>query len=404
MKDGEIIYEGRRLTLVGSGMSRLAYSDGNGICVKVPVKGREKVGILQNRAEAECLRLDSESGIFPKLYSISDDGKTLAVEECPCIHRKFGEPFYGHTYVFQSNNEDILKAAGNVPIGDFGCRTAVQRVAWGLRVLDAYANIPDIFDQVVSIPKWSDRLSAEQKNDLKITATVVKNVLDGKKDPWSKLVRFWEKHRHLVVLQEMWHDRQWGVRPSTGEFVVIDAGFTKAVQATKHYQRDTVVLPPDKAETGVSGRFCGKPFVEIFSPKGAAVAYGFKTSRGSEYILAKDRMSQRVKKAGLPDDGLHRWMDRAVFVEYSDLTKIMDEFRRNLGDQRPTRIVEAGRKWLALQTLDSSGKWYNSLCLPDAVRIPVKGRHVCEFMLDENNIVKCYHPGHDVTEITELRS
>ena len=49
------------------------------------------------------------------------------------------------------------------------------------------------------------------------------------------------------------------------------------------------------------------------------------------------------------------------------------------------------------------GKWHNSLCLPDAVRFPVKGRHVCKFMLEENNIVKCYHPGHDVTEIIELK-
>ena len=157
------------------------------------------------------------------------------------------------------------------------------------------------------------------------------------------------------------------------------------------------------AETGVPGRFCGKPLAEIVSPKGAGVAYNFKTSKGSEYVLAKDRMSQRVKKAGLPDDGLHKWMDRSVFVNYADLKAIMNEFRQNLAMQRPTRLIEAGKKWMALQTLDSSGRWHNSLCLSDAVRFPVKGRHICEFMFDENNVVKCYHPGHDVTEITEVK-
>lgn len=403
MKDGEFIYKGRQLTLVGSGMSRLAYSDGNGVCVKVPVKGCEKVGILQNRAEAECFRRGADLGIFPKLHAISDNGKTLAVEECPCIHRKLGEPFYGHACVFQLYNEDILKASGNVPIGDFGCITAVQRVAWGLRVLDMYAHELNIFEQVIAAAARPNRPVTAQENDISIAATIVKNVIDGKNDPWSKLVRFWKCNRNMMVLQEMWHDRQWGVRPSTGEIVVIDAGFTKAVQGSEHYQRDRILLPPDMAETGVPGRFCGKPLAEIVSPKGAGVAYNFKTSKGSEYVLAKDRMSQRIKKAGLADDGLHRWMDRAVFVEYADVVKIMDEFRHNLAEQRPTRIIEAGKKWLALQTLNSSGKWYNSLCLPDAVRFPVKGRHVCEFMLDENNIVKCYHPGHDVTEITEVK-
>ena len=62
--------------------------------------------------------------------------------------------------------------------------------------------------------------------------------------------------------------------------------------------------------------FCGKPLEKVVSPKGAKAKYGFKTSKGSEYVLAEDRMSQRIKKAGLADDGLHRWMDRSVFVEY----------------------------------------------------------------------------------------
>jgi hypothetical protein len=403
MKDGNLMYNGRPLSLIGSGMSRLAYSDRNGICVKMPVKGREEAGSMQNRAEAECLTLGADAGIFPKFYSLSEDGLTLAVEECPCLHRRFGEPFFGQSYVFQLLNENILRDAGNVPIGDFGCSTALQRVAWGARVFDACSHMPDLFDVIIAETSKPNRPTGGKDNDISIAGAIVRNVINGKTDPWSNLVRFWNTHRNMVILQEMWHDRQWGVRPYTGEFVVIDAGFTKAVQASKSYQRDAILLPPDKAETGVPGMFCGKPLSEVFSPKGAAVAYNFKTSKGSEYVLAEDRMSQRVKKAGLADDGLHRWMDRSVFVEYKDLEAIMKEFDSNFKEQRPTRLVEAGQKWLALQTLDSAGKWYNSLCLPDAVRFPVKGRHVCEFMLEENNIVKCYHPGHDVTEITELK-
>lgn len=403
MKNGDLAYEGRPLFFVGSGMSRLAYSDRNGICIKVPVKGREKAGSMQNRAEADCIKLSADVGIFPKLYSLSKDGLTLAVEECPCLHRSFGEPFYGQSCAFRLYNENILKEAGDVPIGDFGCGTALQRVAWGARVFDAFAHVPDLLDRVIAEAPKPGMSTSWKDNDLTIAAVIAKNVINGKKDPWSNLVRFWNTHRRMVVLQEMWHNRQWGVRPSTGEFVVIDAGFTKAVQASNSYQRDAILLPPDKAETGVPGRFCGKPLSEVFSPKGAAIAYNFKTSKGSEYVLAEDRMSQRVKKAGLADDGLHRWMDRSVFVEYKDLEAIMKEFDSNFKEQRPTRLIEAGRKWLALQTLDSAGKWRNSLCLSDAVRFPVKGRHVCEFMLEKNNIVKCYHPGHDVTEITELK-
>ena len=77
------------------------------------------------------------------------------------------------------------------------------------------------------------------------------------------------------------------------------------------FYRDCVLLPPDKAETGVFGRFCGKPLDEIVSPKGAGVKYSFKTSKGSEYVLTSDRMSQRVKKAGFPTtDFINGWIGR----------------------------------------------------------------------------------------------
>ena len=397
MKDGEMTYMGRPLSLIGAGMSRLAYSDGNGTCVKVPVRYRESVGIMQNRAEADMLRAGAGLGVFPDFYSISSDGTELAVEECGDIVKT------GSFVEFDRYNREILDEAG-ANRGDFGCATPLQRVAWGMNVFDCYANDIDIRLHVEeALAKIGRGPHTSPKNgNLAIAGVIAKRINQGCGDPWTRLVRFWLTRRDFV-LQEMWHDGQWGVRPSTSEIVVIDAGFTKAVQGSEHYQRDKILLPPDMAETGVPGRFCGKPLAEIVSPKGAGVAYNFKTSKGSEYVLAKDRMSQRIKKAGLADDGLHRWMDRAVFVEYADVVKIMDEFRHNLTEQRPTRIIEAGKKWLALQTLNSSGKWYNSLCLPDAVRFPVKGRHVCEFMLDENNIVKCYHPGHDVIEITEVK-
>ena len=396
MKDGNPTYGGRPLTLIGAGMSRLAYSDGNGTCVKVPVKYREGAGIMQNRAEADMLRAGAGLGVFPDFYSISPDGRELAVEECAGIAES------GLSEHFDRYNRGILAAAG-ANLGDFGCGTALQRVAWGMSLFDRNADDVDARlhaeDALKKVGRWPH--ADPKEGNLAIAGVVAKRVSEGRDDPWTRLVRFWLERRDFV-LQEMWHDGQWGVRRSTVEFLVVDVGFTKAVQNSAHYRRDAVLLPPDKAEMGVPGRFCGRPLSEVFSPKGAAVAYCFKTSKGSEYVLAEDRMSQRVKKAGLADDGLHRWMDRSVFVEYADVVRIMDEFRRNLAGQRPTRIIEAGRKWLALQTLDASGRWYNSLCLPDAVRFPVKGRHVCEFMLDENNVVKCYHPGHDVTEITEV--
>ena len=397
MKNGNLVYNGRSLSLIGIGMSRLAYSDGNGNCVKVPVKNRESAGILQNRAEADMLKAGAGLGIFPNFYSISSDGTELVVEECGGIVKT------GSFVEFDRYNKEILDEAG-ANRNDFGCATPLQRVAWGMNVFDSYANDMDILLHAEeALVKIGHGPHTNSKNgNLAIAGVIARRINQGCDDPWTRLVRFWLTHRNFV-LQEMWHDGQWGVRQSTGEFLVIDMGFTKTVQSSEHYQRDRVLMPPDMAETGVPGRFCGKPLAEIVSPKGAGVAYNFKTSKGSEYVLAKDRMSQRVKKAGLPDDGLHKWMDRSVFVNYADLKAIMNEFRQNLAMQRPTRLIEAGKKWMALQTLDSSGRWRNSLCLSDAVRFPVKGRHICEFMFDGNNVVKCYHPGHDVTDITEVK-
>lgn len=400
MKDGEMVYEGRPLKFIGTGLSRMAYSDGAGICVKVPVKGRTKAGILQNKEEAACLKLGEWLGIFPKLKSISKDGKALAVEECDCVLKS------GELADFMKYNEEILIASGNVPVSDFGCNTAVMRVAWGLRPLDFFANRLDIAPNALlsHLEKSStSTFDAQTCNDFKISAFLLRRAIEGQTDSWTKLVRFWLAHRDRVVLQEMWHCGQWGIRKSTRGFVVLDAGFTKYTQSTDHYRRDGVLLPPDKAETGREGYFCGKPFADIVSPKGKPVKYSFKTSKGSEYVLTEDRMSQRVKKAGLPDDGLHRWMDRSVFVEYSDLEKIMNELRNNNVEQRPTRLVESGVKWLAFQTLASDGEWRSTLTIKDASRVPVKGRHVCEFMFDGNRIVKACHPGHDVTEVTELK-
>lgn len=397
MKDGDLTYGGRPLSLIGIGMSRLAYSDGNGTCVKVPVRKMEGAGILQNRAEADMLKAGAGLGIFPNFYSISSDGTELAVEECGGVART------GSFARFDLYNKEILDEAGANRY-DFGCKTPLQRVAWGMNVFDRNAN--DVYIRLhaeEALAGIGRGPHTDPKNgNLAIAGVIARRINRGRDDPWARLVRFWLTRRDFV-LQEMWHDGQWGVRRSTGEFLAIDMGFTKTVQQSEHYQRDRVLLPPDKAETGVFGRFCSKPLEEIVSPRGARARYGFKTSKGSEYVLTEDRMSQRVKKAGLADDGLHVWTDRSVFVSRADIVLIMNEFERNLRGQRPTRIIEAGKKWLALQTLNSSGKWHNSLCLPDAVRFPVKGRHVCEFMLDENNIVKCYHPGHDVTEITEVK-
>ena len=85
MKNGKMTYEGRPLKFIGNGLSRMAYSDGNGTCVKIPVAGRVKAGVMQNRGEAECLKLGEALRIFPKLRSLSRDGKILAVEECECV-------------------------------------------------------------------------------------------------------------------------------------------------------------------------------------------------------------------------------------------------------------------------------------------------------------------------------
>ena len=65
MKDGEFIYEDRQLTLVGSGMSRLAYSDGNGVCVKVPVFSFQKLNRIdpalapEMKSTGEVLGIDT---------------------------------------------------------------------------------------------------------------------------------------------------------------------------------------------------------------------------------------------------------------------------------------------------------------------------------------------------------
>ena len=67
----------------------------------------------------------------------------------------------------------------------------------------------------------------------------------------------------------------------------------------------------------------------------------------------------------------------------------------------PCAIVVCGKRTV-VPVFELDGVWAQD-CAAAAVRFPVKGRHICEFMFDENNVVKCYHPGHDVTDITEVK-
>lgn len=219
-------------------------------------------------------------------------------------------------------------------------------------------------------------------------------------DPWTKLLKFWANYARDLILQELCHINQWGINQN-GDFVVIDIGYSKSVQNYYCSKRDRVVIPINKVETNIPGKFCGKPFKEIISPKGASVTYSFKTSKGSEYIFTKDGMSRRIKKCGCEDDGLHKWMNLAIFVDYVDLNKII--YWINNKGSNVIRIVESEGK-LYLYTIDDYGNWTETLYLKYAERFPVKHKHVFEFMLDKNNIVTCYHPGHDVTEVIEVKS
>lgn len=207
------------------------------------------------------------------------------------------------------------------------------------------------------------------------------------------------------ALEDLWNSTQWALLGSKSKkrFVVVDAGFSKEVQKTEHYNKHQEItslanvattIPEDKLST-----FNGKDISDIKDPFGNKIKSKFFTSKASEYILSSTNMARRIKKAGLADDGLHQWKDKLVFVDYPELEKIMEAINSNSSKMMPTRVRSNWKSKLSIQSLSKNGNWKTSYVAKSITMDPVLGKHVLEFNFDGDNIVKAWHPGHDVSYI-----
>jgi len=69
----------------------------------------------------------------------------------------------------------------------------------------------------------------------------------------------------------------------------------------------------------------------------------------------------------------------------------------------PTRIESDWHSQLSVQSIGKDGKWETACKIDQLSANPVVGQHVLEFTFDGDNIIRSWHPGHDVSYIQEAK-
>ena len=402
---------------LGSGCSRMAWSFGDGTCLKMPIKVRLEAGIWQNKLEYENFELAEKEGLvcFPKAIDHNRNFTKIVVEECSLIEddsnflKAFNLPekhcelvqtalkssetptfsqfvgFWILGWLEEMTIEQAYSLNRSYPVYSIGS----EKLSYGdLEKIMPFEDLDDIF---VFLELISDR-------DVKLNAhaALVRSILDKSKF-LCDILRFKLAHPNRLFIKDLWNIGQYGIS-QTGKLVVIDAGYNHAIANSKHFARGGNVIKISK-KTEDFDTFNGEICSKIHSPTGSPVEWKFFTSRGTEYILSSENQARRIKQAGLNDDGLYPWMDRMVFVDEQDAIDAMNtivSIQRTLTPVKLETTWESGTK-LDIQKLVQD-QWQTQLSVTIQDTKPQIGKNVLEFMLD-GCIVKSFHAGHDVTKL-----
>ena len=394
------------------GMSRKTYSLGKGRVLKVPIEGREEAGIIQNRNEIECYANSVNLGLncFPKIISLSEDGKELVAQQANIISSETELNMFLNTLLRKYNCSNDTTATTLA----YFCFGIDQLLRQHLIINGpTKANKDDFIVFCKKIVENQNQIDNGVPSYLTqffglriLRAAIALLALDmlandhGRFNVFGEMIIFCLAHPNSLVYADFWNKDQWGLIDN--RYVILDAGFSKKLQGSEHY-RSIQRIPLEACQLSYpeqnSQTFNGQKLVEIHDPKGKSIDYKFFTSKNTEYILSAGGMSRRIKKACLNDDGLYDWTDKLVFTDYAHLREIMNVINTNGQKHEPTQIKFKKNEML-VNSINSSGRWTTTYKLSDFSLKPEIGKHMLEFKFDgDQGIISKWHPGHDVSVI-----
>ena len=394
---------------LGVGCSRIAWSLGNGICLKVPIKERWEPGVWQNKQEYKNFKLGEKKKLicFPRAFKHNRDYSRIWVEECKLF--KTQEEFldaFAWPDEWRSKVVDVCSNFLKIPLSQFigfwifgwledmNLEKAKPLVEDSISDEDLSKIVP--FKTLDDMAKFIELAAKNLTSSMHSHVCLVAGLL-GKSQVLLDLLRFKFKHPEKLYIRDIWNLNQWGMTKD-GKLVVIDAGYNHTIANSSHFARDRQIVK-EVVKSEDFDTFNGQKCDEIFSPSGSPVEWKFFTSRGTEYVLSADHQARRIKQAGLNDDGLHPWMDRMVFVDEQDAINAMNTM---VDIQRTLTPVKLETTWESGATLDIQklvqDQWQTQLSVTIQDTKPQIGKNVLEFMLD-GCIVKSFHAGHDVIKL-----
>lgn len=394
---------------LGVGCSRVAWSLGDGTCLKVPIKERWEPGIWQNKQEFENFKLGEKDGLicFPKAVKHNRDYSKIWVEECKTLKTQeqlldaFAWPDEWRAKVVEICS-NLLKIPPSQFIGfwifgwleDMNLEKARPLVGDGVSDEELVKIVP--FKSLVDTAKFFELAAKNTSSSMHGYVCLTANLV-GRSQVLLDLLKFKFEHPEKLYIRDIWNLNQWGLSQD-GKLVVIDAGYNHTIANSSHFARDRQIVK-EVVRSEDFDTFNGQKCDEIFSPSGSPVEWKFFTSRGTEYVLSAEHQARRIKQAGLNDDGLHPWMDHMVFVDEQDAINAMNtmvDIQRTLTPVKLETTWESGTK-LDIQKLIQD-QWQTQLSVTIQDTKPQIGKNVLEFMLD-GCIVKTFHAGHDVTKL-----
>lgn len=396
---------------LGCGCSRIAWSLGDGTCLKTPIKERSEAGTLQNRLEYENFKLGEDENLtcFPKAKSHSEDWTEIVVEECK--HLESDDDFlkaFGLTDTLERKLKTAIKFAN--------CQTCARFVGFwilgwleGMTIEKACSLVQKSEKAELSCSDLGKVLPFKTLDDIlaflkivvdadvsmSVHAAMTRAILAESKF-LCDILRFKLAHPNSLYIKDLWNIGQYGLAMD-GRLVVIDAGYNHTIANSTHFAIGRIVKET-KTSNGFD-TFNGQRCTEIISQTGSPVEWKFFTSNGTEYVLSATNQARRIKQAGLNDDGLHPWMDRMVFVDEQDAVDAINtivEIKKTLTPIKLDTSWKSGAK-LDIQKL-VQGRWRTQLSVTIQDTKPQIGKNALEFMLD-GYIVKAAHAGHAVTKL-----
>lgn len=405
-------------------MSRRTYLLENNTVLKVPIKGREQTGIAQNKNEFECYNLAKSLGLscFPEVLSVNDNGTELVSKYAKTIKDDYELSSYLE-YILNEHQLTINWNKLQFTIPNQLNFSMLAYFCFGIdQLLKQYfainktekSNVNDFimfcricieneqnnYDYVLLTDFFGIPIIREH------IAVLALNILEYNHDRYNvfgDLIKFCLAYPKQFVYADCWNYSQYGIIDDN--YVIIDSGFSKELQTSKHYysykridiNECHLTYPKQNTYT-----FNGQPLSEIYDPNQKKIISKFFTSHNSEYILSASGMSRRIKKANLSDDGLYSWTDKLIFTSYDNLQDVVYLIQQNMKKHKPTQI-KFDNNVMLVKSINSNGEWETIKQLNDFSLIPEIGKYVLEFKFDGNDgIISKYHPGHSVSYIEAI--